>query len=93
MLVTFGFGMVHGLGFASALRDIGLGAFGTSIVAPLVAFNLGVELGQLTVAAVLLALLWRLRRTRWLARQGTRAVSWGVAAMGLVWLAQRLGGR
>ena len=91
--LTFGFGLVHGLGFASALRDIGLGAFGTSIVAPLVAFNLGVELGQLTVAAVLLALLWRLRRTRWLARQGTRAVSWGVAAMGLVWLAQRLGGR
>jgi hydrogenase/urease accessory protein HupE len=90
--LTFGFGLCHGLGFASALRDIGLGAFGTSIVAPLVAFNLGVELGQLTVAALLLALLWRLRRVPWFARHGTRAVSWLVAAIGLVWLAQRLAG-
>jgi hydrogenase/urease accessory protein HupE len=90
--LAFGFGLVHGLGFASALRDVGLGAFGTSIVAPLVAFNLGVELGQLTVAAVLLALLWRLRRFGWFARHGTRAVSWLVGALGLVWLVQRLGG-
>ena len=90
--LTFGFGLVHGLGFASALRDVGLGAFGTSIVAPLVAFNLGVELGQLTVAAVLLALLWRLRQVPWFARHGTRAVSWLVAAIGLVWLVQRLAG-
>jgi hypothetical protein len=90
--LTFGFGLVHGLGFASALRNIGLGAFGTSIVGPLVAFNLGVELGQLTVASALLLLLWRLRRIPWFARHGTRAVSWLVAAVGLVWLAQRVVG-
>jgi hydrogenase/urease accessory protein HupE len=90
--LAFGFGLVHGLGFASALRDVGLGAFGTSIVAPLVAFNLGVELGQLSVAAVLLALLWRLRALPWFARHGARAVSLLVAAIGVVWLAQRLAG-
>jgi hypothetical protein len=44
------------------------------------------------VAALLLALLWRLRRVPWFARHGTRAVSWLVAAIGLVWLAQRLAG-
>ena len=53
---------MHGLGFAARARsDIGLGAHGTSIVGPLVAFNLGVEIGQLAVAAPLLALLWKLR--------------------------------
>jgi hypothetical protein len=90
--LTFGFGLVHGLGFASALRDIGLGAFGTSVVGPLVGFNLGVELGQLAVAAVLLALLWLLRRLPAFARHGTRAASVLVAAIGLVWLCQRLVG-
>ena len=47
---------------------------------------------ELAPYAVLLALLWRLRRIHWFARHGTRAVSWLVAAVGLVWLAQRLAG-
>jgi hypothetical protein len=88
--LAFGFGLVHGLGFASALREAGLGAFGTSVVGPLVGFNIGVELGQLAVAAVLLTVLWRLRRIPAFARHGTRVVSWLVAAIGLVWLVQRL---
>jgi len=89
-LLAFAFGLVHGLGFASALAATGLGAAGTSIVGPLVAFNLGVEVGQLAVAAPLLALLWRLRRLPWFARHGARATSLIVAAVGLVWLLQRL---
>ena len=60
-VLTFGFGLVHGLGFAGALKAIGLGTAGTSVVGPLVAFNLGVELGQLPVAAPLL-LLWSFDR-------------------------------
>jgi hydrogenase/urease accessory protein HupE len=89
-LLAFAFGLVHGLGFAAALQQIGLGANGTSIVAPLVAFNLGVELGQLAVALPLLALLWRLRRTSVFARYGARAVSLIVVGFGFVWLLQRL---
>jgi hypothetical protein len=81
---------VHGLGFAGALKEIGLGAGGTSIAGPLVAFNLGVELGQLAVAAPLLFVIWKLRRLPWFSRHGARAVSLIVAAVGLVWLAQRL---
>ena len=89
-LLTFAFGLVHGLGFAGALKEIGLGAGGTSIAGPLVAFNLGVEIGQLAVAAPLLWVLWKLRRLPWFSRHGARAVSLIVAAVGLVWLARRL---
>lgn len=88
-IVAFAFGLIHGLGFATALEQLGLGTYGTSVVVPLVAFNLGVELGQLTVASLLLAILWRLRRTGKLT-QLPRIASVAVAAMGLFWLIQRL---
>ena len=91
-LLTFAFGLLHGLGFAGALKDIGLGASGTSIVGPLIAFNLGVEIGQLAVAVPLLLLLWKLRTLPAFARHGAKTVSLIVAVVGLVWLAQRLVG-
>lgn len=88
-LVAFGFGLVHGLGFASALRELGLGTYGTSVVGPLVAFNLGVELGQLSVAALLLAVMWNLPRAgRW--QQLPRVISLAIAAIGFIWLVQRV---
>jgi hydrogenase/urease accessory protein HupE len=86
---AFGFGLIHGLGFASALQALGLGAHGSSLIAPLVAFNLGVELGQLSIAALLLAALWSLRKTGKLSRLPTFA-SLAVTAIGLVWFVQRL---
>ena len=90
-LLTFAFGLVHGLGFAAALREIGLGAHGTSIAGPLVAFNLGVEIGQLAVAVPLLLVLWKLRAASpKFARHGVRIVSSIVVGFGVVWLVQRL---
>jgi hydrogenase/urease accessory protein HupE len=89
-VLAFAFGLVHGLGFASALEEIGLGANGTSIVGPLVAFNLGVEIGQLAVAIPLLVVIWKLRTLPWFARNGARVTSLIVVAVGLVWLGQRL---
>lgn len=60
--LTFGFGLIHGLGFASALREL-LPA--ERVIVPLLAFNLGVEVGQLLiVAAVLPVLLWLARLLR-----------------------------
>jgi hydrogenase/urease accessory protein HupE len=59
-MLTSGFGLVHGLGFASALRDLGVGANGAAIAVPLLSFNLGVELGQLTIAVVGLPIIWKL---------------------------------
>ncbi len=61
-LLTLAFGLIHGFGFAGALREAGLGSAGSSLLLPLFSFNLGVELGQIGVAAVVLPLLWWLRR-------------------------------
>jgi hydrogenase/urease accessory protein HupE len=84
------FGLVHGLGFATALAQTGLGAAGASIAAPLVAFNLGVEVGQLAVAALILAALWGLRRGGRFTRRVPRVASVLVGAIGLFWFVTRL---
>jgi HupE / UreJ protein len=88
-LVAFAFGLIHGLGFATALQDIGLGTYGTSIVGPLVAFNIGVEIGQLSVAALLLAIVWRLPRTGPM-RRFPQVASLAIAVVGLFWFVQRI---
>jgi hypothetical protein len=59
-LVTFGFGLVHGFGFASALRDLALDS--DRLVPTLLGFNLGVELGQLAAVAVAFPIVLALRR-------------------------------
>jgi hydrogenase/urease accessory protein HupE len=88
-LVAFGFGLIHGLGFASALEELGLGSYGTSVVGPLLAFNLGVELGQLSVAVLLLAIVWNLPRSGPLKRV-PQIASLAIAAIGLFWFVQRI---
>ena len=60
--VAFGFGLVHGLGFANVLNDLGLPQ-GTLLLA-LVAFNLGVEIGQLAIVSAFLPSAYCLRRSR-----------------------------
>jgi hydrogenase/urease accessory protein HupE len=87
--LTFGFGLVHGFGFASALKEIGLGAGGSSLLAPLFSFNLGVEVGQITVAALFLPILFRLRRSPDFVRYGLPAASSLVVLLGGYWLLQR----
>lgn len=67
--VAFAFGLLHGLGFASALLDLGVPE--QHIPTALVCFNLGVELGQLAIIAAVLALRWLVRRLR-LARHWMR---------------------
>jgi len=89
-LVTLGFGLIHGFGFASVLRESGLGNSGAALARPLLAFNLGVEIGQLAVASVFLPLLFLARRTPKFERHGTAAVSACVVALGGFWLIQRL---
>ncbi len=85
-LVTFGFGLVHGLGFASVLRELALPR--PALVTSLVGFNLGVELGQLTVVAVAVAAL-RLAQS-WPQEAALRRwVSAGTVAAGLLWFVQR----
>jgi hydrogenase/urease accessory protein HupE len=86
--VTFPFGLVHGFGFAGALREIELPR--AEVPTALLTFNLGVELGQLAVLALVLPLLARARSFGGFEPRGVRVLSAGVALAGLVWFVQRL---
>jgi hypothetical protein len=82
--------LIHGFGFATALRETGLGGTGLALAKPLFAFNLGVECGQLAVAAVFLPLLFALRKNVWFERHGTQIISAVVVVLGGFWLVQRV---
>lgn len=89
-VITFLFGLIHGFGFASVLKDLGVASGTTGVTVPLVAFNLGVEAGQVVVAAIVLPLMWRLKRWRQFERRGVIACSVIVAGVGAYWLVQRV---
>ena len=89
-LVTFSFGLVHGLGFATVLRNLGVASSTTGITVPLVGFNLGVEAGQIVVAAAVLPIIWKLRNSERFVRWGVPACSAVLAAAGAYWLIERL---
>jgi hypothetical protein len=85
-----GFGLVHGLGFSTFLRSL-LGGE-ESLALPLFSFNLGLEVGQLSiVAAVLLLGLLAERVLRLARRDWVLIVSGGIIAMGIVMLVDRIG--
>jgi hypothetical protein len=89
-LLTFAFGLIHGLGFASALKERGVGSNGGSIIMPLVSFNLGVEFGQIAIAAVALPLIWKLRSNPMFVARWVPACSVLVALLGAFWFVQRV---
>jgi hypothetical protein len=82
------FGLVHGFGFANALRGIDIGGF--RLMPMLAGFNLGVEVAQLLIIAAALPILWLLSRTRGYARRVMPALSVATALTGGVWLIGRL---
>jgi hypothetical protein len=86
-LAAFGFGLVHGLGFASVLGDLGLPR--GSLVAALLGFNLGVEAGQLALVALFLPLAFAARGSFAYRRLALGAGSLGVAVVGSVWPLER----
>lgn len=86
--VIFGFGLLHGLGFASVLGEFGLpdGQF----IPALIAFNIGVELGQLTVIALaFLAVGWFARKS-WYRAGIAIPASCIIAAVGAYWCIERV---
>ena len=85
--LAFGFGLVHGFGFANALA--GLGTAGTTWPA-LAGFNVGVELANLAVIALLLPVLLRAAQRRWYAPRALPALSLASAAIGAAWFLDRL---
>ncbi len=87
-LLAFGFGLVHGFGFASVLAEVGIPR--EARVASLLGFNLGVEIGQLAVVAVLLPVLYLARRSSWYPSLVLRGVSAAVGLLAVWWIFQRL---
>jgi hydrogenase/urease accessory protein HupE len=86
--VAFSFGLVHGLGFASALIDIGLPQ--GDIPLALLTFNVGVEVGQLAFIALVLGVI-ELARTPAIVESRLRTVTaYGVGAVAAFWFIQRI---
>jgi len=87
-LIAFGFGLVHGFGFASVLADLGLPQ--DSLLLALVGFNLGVEAGQLVIVAVFLPVAYAMRHT-WVYRRmvlvGGSAL---IALIAAIWMIERV---
>lgn len=86
-LVAFVFGLIHGFGFASVLAELGLPP--QALLLSLLAFNLGVELGQLAIVAVFLPLVFALRETAFYRRGVFVGGSLLTLAVALVWLIER----
>ena len=86
-LVAFGFGLIHGFGFASVLADLGLPR--DALLLALVGFNLGVEAGQLAIVAVFLPLAYAARRSAFYRRFVLVGGSALIAAIAAVWLTER----
>lgn len=88
-LVAFAFGLLHGFGFAGALREIGLPE--GEVPAALISFNLGVEAGQLLVIGAVLAVLAIIRRVRVSAEAPVlRIASYAIGITGAYWLVDRV---
>jgi hypothetical protein len=87
-MVAFGFGLVHGFGFSLALRET-LQFAGTHLLTSLLAFNLGVELGQLLVLALTIPALWAIFRFVVEERMGTVILSALIAHTGWYWMTER----
>jgi hypothetical protein len=85
--IAFGFGLLHGFGFANVLREVG--AEGEPVLRTLLGFNLGVELGQLAIVAVFLPIAYLLRGTRFYRTGVVYGGSSAAAACAMVWLWQR----
>ena len=85
--LVFGFGLLHGLGFAGVLAELGLPT-GEAVPA-LLAFNAGVELGQLTVLAAAFLLLGTFREDPWYRKRIVLPLSFTIAAVGLYWAVVR----
>ncbi|MSP27288.1 MAG: HupE/UreJ family protein [Methylococcales bacterium] len=87
--LTFFFGLVHGFGFAAVLREMGISSMETGIMLPLFSFNLGVELGQITVAAVFLPIIWWLHKQPLIGPKLTPVCSIFASLAGAYWLIER----
>lgn len=87
--IAFAFGLIHGFGFASVLREFGLPH--QALAWSLLGFNLGVEAGQVCIVLAVVPLLAALRAgSPRLAPRAVTAGSYGIIALGGIWFVQRI---
>lgn len=87
-MVAFGFGLIHGFGFASVLTELGLPR--DALVLSLLGFNVGVETGQLAIVAVFLPVAYLIRNSTFYRKGVFVGGSLLTMLVALVWLAERL---
>jgi branched-subunit amino acid transport protein len=85
---AFAFGLLHGFGFAGALQELALPS--RHLGWALLAFNGGVELGQLAIVAVFVPAAFAVRARGWYETRVLRYGSLAIAGLAVVWLGQRL---
>jgi len=86
-IMTFVFGLIHGLGFASVLIDLGLP--GQSLALALAGFNLGVEIGQIAIVGLFVPLAFLMRRTGFYQQYLLHFGSVLIALIACIWLVER----
>jgi hypothetical protein len=86
-VVAFTFGLIHGLGFASVLADLGLR--GWNLALALVGFNAGVEVGQLAIVLAFIPIAYGLRETRFYRQTFMPGGATAIGCVALYWLAIR----
>jgi len=86
-LLTFGFGLIHGFGFASVLQDFIVGK--SNLVVSVLSFNIGVEIGQMMIFLALLPILHLLKSTRQFSTV-TAGASVAIFVLGFSWLIERV---
>lgn len=87
MFVIFIFGLIHGMGFAGVLAELGLPA--DQVWTALIAFNIGVEIGQVTVVLLALAAVWLMRNKEWYRQWVSIPASVFIGLIGLYWFVDR----
>jgi hypothetical protein len=86
--LTFGFGLLHGMGFAGALGELGLPADQQALT--VLAFNIGVELGQIAIVLAVLPLLILTRKYYWYSRYSMTALSAVIVLIAMQWTIERI---
>ena len=98
IVISSSFGLLHGFGFASALSEIGLPQ--TEIPAALLAFNVGVEIGQVMFVAMMLFIFWLISQSLKLIQYGSidwlkiieKPVAFGIGSITMFWTLDRVSG-
>ena len=86
-IMAFGFGLLHGFGFAGALGEIGIA--NEQLLLSLLFFNIGIEIGQLIIIPIFLIIIWLLQKIK-LNFSVTKLSSYAIGGMGSFWLIERV---